>query len=286
MQLTILGTGTAAPEPTRVCSGYLLEFAASTAGADPAASTVQGAQSPRGSEAQQRTGKPGHDVRILMDCGPGVVHNMARLDASWQGITHLLLTHFHNDHIGDVPMLFFAWKHGMRPGRTAPLTVIGPKGTKKKIERMADVFGDHLSEPPFELRIDEVEDGDERKLGDVARLRVRHTKHTDNSVAYRIEADGRSMCYTGDTGMSEDVAKFAQGVDVLLIECSLPDDQPMETHLTPQQVAAMARIALPKRLLLTHIYPQVDRPSLAEQVRLGGWPARVEIPSDGDSLTI
>jgi ribonuclease BN (tRNA processing enzyme) len=251
--LTCIGTGTTALEPDHVCSGYVLE----TAG-----------------------------LKLLLDCGAGVVHGMARLGADWRGITHLVLTHFHNDHIGDVPMLFFAWKHGMQPGRSQPLTVIGPAGTRKLFDRLADAFGGHLRDPGFDLVIDEIEPGAVRRLNDVVRLRTASTPHTDESLAYRIEADGRSFCYTGDTGMSEEVAAFAQAVDALLIECSVPDEQAMAIHLSPSQVAAMARIALPRRLLLTHVYPQLDRGALPELVRLGGWPAGVEVPADGARIEV
>jgi ribonuclease BN (tRNA processing enzyme) len=251
--LTCVGTGTAAPEPDRVCSGYVLET----------------------------TG-----LRLLLDCGAGVVHGMARLGVDWRGITHLVVTHFHNDHIGDVPMLFFAWKHGMRPGRSEPLTVIGPAGTRQLFDRLADAFGGHLRDPDFEFVIDEVEPGAVRRLNDGVRLRAAKTPHTAESLAYRIEADGRAFCYTGDTGMSEDVAAFAQAVDALLIECSVPDEQAMAIHLSPSQVAAMARIALPGRLLLTHVYPQLDRGNLHELVRRGGWLAGVEVPTDGARIEL
>jgi ribonuclease BN (tRNA processing enzyme) len=253
MVLTCIGTGTAAPEWNRVCSGHLLEAGA---------------------------------LSMLLDCGGGVVHNMARLRLPWQDLTHLLLTHFHNDHIGDVPLLFFAWKHGIRPGRSAPLTVVGPRGTKKLLDRMADAFGDHLREPGFELEIVELSGGEELRLNDGVRLSCTRTPHTEQSLAYRLEAEGRSFCYTGDTGMSSDVAVFAQGVDALLIECSLPDEQPLPTHLTPGEVAAMARIALPRRLLVTHVYPQLDRTEVPELVRRGGWPARVEVAADGDRIVV
>jgi ribonuclease BN (tRNA processing enzyme) len=253
MIMTCIGTGTAVPEPDRVCSGYVLE-------AD--------------------------GLRILLDCGGGVLHNMARLGVAWQEITHLVLTHFHNDHIGDVPLLFFAWRHGMRPGRSKPLMVIGPKGTKKLIARMADIFGDHLGDPGFDVHYEELEGGENRRLSDVVRLSAAPTRHTEGSLAYRVEADARSFCYTGDTGMSRDLAIFAQGVDTLLSECSLPDDEAMETHLTPHQVVEMARIALPKRLLLTHVYPQLDRASLPELVRRGGWPGTVGVVADGDRVEL
>jgi ribonuclease BN (tRNA processing enzyme) len=253
MILTCIGTGTAVPEPDRVCSGFLLE---------------------------------GHGLRMLFDCGPGVVHAMARLGSDWQNITHLCLTHFHNDHIGDVPMLFFAWKHGMRPARSEPLTIFGPKGTKRKLVRMAKLFGDHISEPPFELRIHELDSGAEVRLNDVAEIRSQRTRHTDRSLAFRLEVSGRSFCYTGDTGYSDDVAKFAQAADVLLTECSLPDALAMDVHLTPSQVAAMARVALPRRLLVTHVYPQLDRAEVPLLVREGGWPAEVHVVRDGEKIEI
>lgn len=253
MILTIVGSGTAVPEPQRACSGYLLESGG---------------------------------LQLLLDCGPGVVHSMARFGADWRGLTHLLITHFHNDHIGDVPMLFFAWKHGMRPARSEPLTVIGPKGTKKLLSQMGATFGSHVTEPDFELDIVELDGGEELRLNDVVRLLSAKTPHTDNSLAFRIEDGSRSFCYTGDTGMSHDVAVLAQAVDALLIECSLPDELALDVHLTPNMVAAMARIALPHRLMVTHVYPQLDRGRLPELVRLGGWPARVELPGDGDRLEI
>jgi ribonuclease BN (tRNA processing enzyme) len=253
MKLTCIGTGTAAPEPDRVCSGFLLE---------------------------------GHGLRMLFDCGPGVVHGMARLGIEWKTITHLCITHFHNDHIGDVPMLFFAWKYGMRPARSAPLTVFGPKGTKRKLVRMAKLFGDHISEPGFDLDIRELPDDGEVRLNDVAGISTHRTPHTDRSIAYRLEVSGRSFCYTGDTGFSDDVAVFVQAADVLLTECSLPEAEAMATHLTPSQVAAMARVALPRRLLVTHVYPQLRRDDVPQLVRDGGWPAEVHLVRDGEVIEV
>lgn len=253
MRLTCIGTGTAAPEPDRVCSGFMLE-----------------------------TGR----LRLLFDCGPGVVHGMARLGVDWRGITHLVLTHFHNDHIGDVPMLFFAWKHGMRAARRDPLTVVGPVGTRRLLERMADVFGGHLRDPGFEVTVDEIGAGEDRRLAGSGRLRAAKTRHTEESLAYRLEADGRGFCYTGDTGVSSDVAAFAQGADTLLTECSLPAAERMETHLTPTGVAELARLAMPRRLLLTHVYPQLDRRTLPDLVRDAGWPGPLTLPADGDRFEL
>jgi ribonuclease BN (tRNA processing enzyme) len=253
VQLTCIGTGTAYPDAERAGAGFILE----TGG-----------------------------LRILFDCGPAVVQGMARHKVDWRGITHLALTHFHNDHTGDVPALFFAWMYGMRPVRSAPITVLGPKGTAGLLKAMAAVFGRHLTDPPFAIMVQEMEDDGELRLNDVVRIRARHTPHTENSLAWRVEADGRSFCYTGDTGMSESVAIFAQAADVLLIECSLPAEEKMEEHLTPGDVAQIARIALPRRLLVTHVYPQLDVYELPFLVRDGGWPAAVEVVKDGQRIEV
>jgi ribonuclease BN (tRNA processing enzyme) len=253
MLLTCIGSGTAAPEPDHVCSGYLLE----TSG-----------------------------LRLLLDCGGGVVHSMARLGVDWRTPTHIVLTHFHNDHIGDVPLLFFAWKWGMWPPRTEPVTVIGPSGTRGLLQRMAGVFGDHLAEPGFPVMLDEIAAGDERRLNDVVRLRACKTPHTAESLAYRIDVGPRSFCYTGDTGPSAELAAFAVGVDALLVECSLPDGQGISMHLTPSQVAELARSARPRRLLITHVYPQLSRSSVPQLVHAAGSPAPAEMLYDGARFDI
>lgn len=253
MLLLCVGTGTAAPEADRVCSGYLLET---------------------------------NGLRLLFDCGGGVVHSMARLGVDWHSLTHLVLTHFHNDHIGDVPLLFFAWKWGMRPPRTEPLTVIGPTGIRQLIQRMGDVFGDHLAEPRFTLIVEEIAAGDERVLNGVVRLRACKTPHTPESLAYRIDAGERSFCYTGDTGHSTELGVFAHGVDALLVECSLPDEERMAMHLTPADVAELARIALPRRLLVTHIYPQLPRSRVPQLIEAAGSPAPAEVLQDGARFEI
>src|SRR3990172_11088705 len=116
MQITCVGTGTAVPERDRACSGYWV-----AAG----------------------------DARLLVDCGPGVVHSLARLGVSWSDLTHLVLSHFHNDHIGDVPFLFFALHYGVTEPRRTPLMVIGPSGTKQLFGRLGRAFGSHIRRPAF-----------------------------------------------------------------------------------------------------------------------------------------
>ena len=111
MRLTTIGTGTAAPSPTRVQAGHLVEAG---------------------------------DVRLLLDCGSGVVARMAELGLRWQDVTHVALTHFHADHITDLVNLVVAWRYGQLPPRSAPATLLGPPGTAALVERLAAALWESL----------------------------------------------------------------------------------------------------------------------------------------------
>src|SRR5690606_33063515 len=116
------------------------------------------------------------------------------------------ITHFHNDHLGDLPALFFSLKHGQLPPRTEGLTLIGPAGIADRRRHLAAGLGEHVTDPGFPVDGIEIEPGAALPLAPDTLLRTAKTPHTDESVAYRIEGPGWTVGYTGDTGFSEEVA--------------------------------------------------------------------------------
>ncbi|MCU0617019.1 MAG: ribonuclease Z [Gemmatimonadaceae bacterium] len=234
MRLTTVGTGTVAPHPTRVASGHLLQT---------------------------------DDVTLLLDCGPGITHRLAALRLAWPTITHVALTHFHLDHVGEVAALCYAFKYGQLPPRSAPLTLLGPPGTRDLLDRLAITYGTWLHAPGYALEVVELpREGGEVTLGTSVRLRTFPVPHTPESVAYSVEANGRRVVYSGDTGYDEPFARWAAGCDLLLLECSLPETLAIPSHLTPRQAGAMAALANPRRLVLTHFYAPVETEELAATV--------------------
>lgn len=223
-------------------------------------------------------------LNVLLDCGPGVVHHLARFDLPWQHITDLLISHFHNDHIGDIPALFFAWKWGMLPARSAALRILAPAGMRGKLKDMAHAMGDHVLDPGFAVQVDESVGEDSWLLHDVVHVKTLRTPHTPESIAFRLDCPDGSIGYTGDTGYSEQLAVFLSRVDLLIMECSLPDDLAPDTHLTPTRAARMAQQANPGALVVTHVYPQVDRTTLPELLRDAGWSGDTVIAHDGMSI--
>ena len=233
MRLTTLGTGTVALHPARVCAGHLVQAGA---------------------------------VTLLMDCGSGVCHRLADQGIAWGGITHVAFTHFHTDHVSDYATLVQAWRYGQLPARTEPLTVLGPAGTADFIARIALMHGDWVQAPGFAVTIVELEPGASHDLGDGVTISVAKVPHTTESVALSITRGGRRLVYTGDMGYDPMFAEWARGADVLLCECSLPEDMAIPEHLTPARCGALAAAALPRHLVLTHFYPPVERTDIRAAV--------------------
>ena len=224
MRLTVLGTGTIALSPTRSCAGYFVEAGA---------------------------------ARLLLDCGAGTARRLAELAIRWQELTHVVLSHFHIDHHADLPTLLFAWKYGMLPPRTAPIDIIGPVGTQALIDHLAAAHGPWVTDPGYPVRVTELTPGASVDLGG-AKLECAKVPHTPESMAYSVTEGGRRLVYSGDTGYDVAFAEWARGCDLLLLECSLPQSMAIAEHLTPEQCGELARLAAPRRLVLTHFYPPVE----------------------------
>lgn len=249
-RFTVVGCGTVVPEADRSCSAYLLE-------AGP--------------------------VRALLDCGPGTVRSLARVGASWGEISHVWISHFHTDHTGDLPGLLFALKWGLLPEtRSAPLAIWGPRGTRDRLEAFAAAAGDHVLDPGFPVEVREVDPGVSLPFAGDLELRTLQTPHTDESLAVRIEGRGVSVTYTGDSGPAAPLDDFASGCGLFVCECSLPDDLVGDNHLSPTSVAAFAAAARPRRLLLTHIYPQFRAAAdVASLVREAGFTGSIDLAVEG-----
>jgi ribonuclease BN (tRNA processing enzyme) len=252
MRVVTLGTGTISLTPGRVCAGHLVEAGS---------------------------------VRLLLDCGSGVTHRLSAHGIDWMGITHVAITHFHTDHHGDLPTLVFAWKYGRIPGRSAPLTVIGPAGIRALLERLAAAHGDWLSTPGFPLQVYEIAPDERLALGDGVVLAARTVPHTEESVAYSVERGGRRVVYSGDTGFDITLGDWAIGCDLLVCECSLPAAMAIPTHLTPEQCAELAGRAQPGHLALTHLYPPVEDVDLAA-VMAAHYDGPVTVAHDGWHIEI
>ena len=78
--------------------------------------------------------------------------------------------------------------------------------------------------------------------------------HPVETFAIRLDAGGRSLTYSGDTGPTPLLEGLARGTDLALFEASVvgPNTIP-DLHLSGAEAAQAATAAGAERLLLTHL---------------------------------
>jgi ribonuclease BN (tRNA processing enzyme) len=230
MRLTILGSGTCVPYHRRGSSSYALRLPKST---------------------------------ILLDCGNGATWKLGKVGISYLDIDHIFITHFHPDHTSDLIPFLFATRYAYGSIRKQQLHLWGPPGCVSFFSALKEAYSDWIV--PQELIVNDIEKT-EIQFEDFV-LRSAHTLHTENSLAYRIDSEGKSLVYSGDTDYSESLVKLAENTDILLIECSMPDELKAEGHLTPAGVSRIANKSRAKRIILTHLYPVCDESDILAQMR-------------------
>ena len=248
--LTVLGAGSILPRAGYGCAGYVL-----------------------------RPG-PGEPVTLL-DCGPGSIRALAAAGVALEEVRRVVFSHYHLDHCLDLFALFFA-RRNPRFDPAPTLELFGPAGLASIVARAPEALSRWASDP--DARVHEV-GLDARGRGGFERdglaFACAENAHNPESVSWRVERAGDfALAYTGDTNEDPRVAELARGVELLVAECSFPDEEGVEGHLTPSSAARLARDAGAERLLLTHFYPSMD-PDLAAEVARGIFRGPVETARDG-----
>lgn len=244
--LTVIGSGTLLPDPDRGSASFHVEAA-------------------------------GH--HLLVDAGSGTLHGLPRAGVDWRAVDTIAVSHFHPDHVTDLPALLAAWRF---IEAAEPLTLVGPPGFADYLQRLADLHGSWILGPSRPLEVVELEAGEAWWSDDGAvGLEATPTPHTDESVAYLVRCGtGATIGYTGDTGPSAGLHDFLRGSAVLVAECALADPPEIAGHLSPRSVADLALAAEPDLLLVSHVYPpQTPEEAVARVAeRYGG---RVDVARDG-----
>ncbi len=260
--VTLLGTGTPAPSLERAGSGYLIEV--------------------------------GND-RIVMDHGPDAHHRLLQTGCRAVDVTHAFFTHLHYDHCMDYARLVLQrWDQGA--DRIPDLLVYGPPPLQRMTEQLFGSEG--VYGPDIRARIEHQSSIDvfiarggkvprkrpapkvmEIKPGDVIngngwKLRVGRATHVQpylECLAFRLDAPDGSLCYTGDSGQSDEIIELAKGCDILIhmnhyFSGKAPSPAYRAACGNHKDNAQVAQKAGVKTLVLTHLLAQIDQPRIREQI--------------------
>jgi ribonuclease BN (tRNA processing enzyme) len=215
VQLTVIGSSPAWPNPGSAQSGYLLE----------------------------EDGR-----RLLLDCGPGVLARLRARDSA--DVDAIAITHFHLDHWGDLVPWAWLLAFGGEPARRTDVWL--PPNGRRELARFADLWGNpDMFAKAFELH--EYEPGRAFEAGgfEVEARRVLHYDLVAFGFRARDPGTGRVLAYSGDSGPASELADLARGADLFLCEATLEasDKEPgPRGHLAVEEALAAAD----GPVLLTH----------------------------------
>jgi ribonuclease BN (tRNA processing enzyme) len=190
---------------------------------------------------------------LLMDCGATTNSGLAQLGIARGEIETLLISHFHGDHFGGIPLFLLAAVYEDR--RREPLTIAGPPGIEARVRALGQALGHGLDAHAltFPLSFHEVSAGSAQEIGP-ARVHAFETQHQPEAHphGYRVDLGGARIAYSGDTGWFEALPERVAGADLFICECTL-FDHTLDFHLSLDEISAHRAQMDVGRLILTHL---------------------------------
>ena len=221
MKVTMLGTGTSYTDPDRVQSGILIEL---------------------------------NEESILFDIGAGVYHRLIQSGVNLGSISSIFITHFHIDHCSDFLMLC---QNLWLAGHDQPMNIYGPPAIIQWYRGLFDVAFPY-AQNRLMINVRVLKEHEVVQVGEALISNSPTIHGTMETRALRIEWRGRSLVYSSDTAPCRHVIDLAKGADVLIHECNwLDGPNPEGVHTTPSQLAEIVEKVAPKKLILTHVSPDI-----------------------------
>jgi ribonuclease BN (tRNA processing enzyme) len=202
---------------------------------------------------------------LILDFGPGILKQILKIGKKLEDISAIFLSHFHPDHTAELIPFFFATRYNLGYFRTEPIYLFAGKGFIEFYKGLKSAYGKWVEPPEGLLVIKElpIEKNYQFEIGPF-KAKIFPVKHNPESIAIRLESEGKSLVYSGDTGYCENIVELAEGADVLILECSNLGEVRAEHHLSPEEAGMIAEKARVKKLIISHIYPHSDVPELKD----------------------
>lgn len=221
MRLTIIGASGSFPGPSGPASCYLVEAGG---------------------------------FRLLLDLGNGALGALHHYTDIYD-VDAVYLSHLHPDHCMDLCSFWVARRYSPVGPRPA-IPVYGPPGVA---DRMAQAYGMD-PDPGMRESFDFLEMAPGSfEIGPLS-AHVQRVNHPVEAFGIRLEHEGISLAYSGDTAPCSELVDLSREVDLFLCEASFHDDRenPKDVHLTGVEAGEHASKARVREVLLTHLVPWND----------------------------
>ncbi len=234
--ITLLGTGTCQIELERRASSVLLEL---------------------------------DRMRILFDCGHGIVQQLLEVGIQPNDIEHIVLSHFHPDHVSDLIPLLHAGAWSRRNPRTTDLHIYGPPGVQKLIDGFVNVFGaSSFQQPSYSIVVSEVTE-ERFSIGPHSFDFISLPPAGNHGL--RFEWGGKRFAITGDSHFHEAEIAFLRNVDLAIIDSG---------HIEDAEIVQLAVESRAKVMVCSHLYREFDASHLQKLAEDNGYQGTIIVGRD------
>jgi ribonuclease BN (tRNA processing enzyme) len=240
--ITLLGTGTCQIEHERRASSVLLEL---------------------------------DGLLVLFDCGHGVAQRLLEAGISHDKLDHIVLSHFHADHVSDLIPLLQAGAWSRRDARSSDLHIYGPRGVQRLVDGLMDLFGpSSFTQPSYAVRVHEIStEGFE--IGTQSFDFINLPPAGNHGL--RFDWRGKRYTITGDSHFHEQEIDFLSDVDFAIIDSG---------HLEDEQIVQLAAQSQVKVMVCSHLYREIDAPRLQAWAKGEGYTGTILVGRDLMSFVI
>ncbi len=243
--VTLLGTGDAFASGGRLQAGYLVEVG----------------------------GK-----RVLLEAGPSILPALKQNQVATDTLDLLIVSHLHGDHFGGLPFLFLEYMWEVP--RKRPLVIVGPRNLEQrtwilmrtmfsrfKLEGIRKKLHFKVLDPGKSIRVAGMK---------VSAIRSPHT-NPDVSLSIKLEAGGKTVVFSGDSGWNEELVKFSEGADLLICECTYYESSHLRFHMNYPELWKNRDRFKVGRMILTHIGRETLSHAAEVEIEMGFDGMRLEL---------
>ncbi len=234
--LTLLGTGTCQIEFERRASSILLEL---------------------------------DHTYILFDCGHGTVQRLLEVGVQHNQVDHLVLSHFHPDHVSDLIPFLHAGAWSQQNPRSSDIHIYGPPGVRNLIDGFVSIFGIMaFQQSSYSLVVHEVTEG---YFGIGFQRFEFLSLPPANNHGLRFAHNGKTYALTGDSNLHAQEVEFLKGVDLAVIDSG---------HLQDDEIVELAVTSQAQMIVCSHLYREIDAPRLQILAQQRGYQGTITVGRD------
>jgi len=234
--ITLLGTGTCQIEAERRASSVLLDL---------------------------------EDTYILFDCGHGIVQRLLEAGVQHNQLQHIVLSHFHPDHVSDIIPFLQAGAWSQRDPRTTDIHIYGPLGLQKIIDGLLQLFGPRaLQQPSYNIVVHEITQ-QHFEIG-THRFDFINLPPAGN---HGLRFTWNKKCYaiTGDSHFHNAEIDFLRDVDLAIIDSG---------HLEDTEIVQLAASSQVKTIVCSHLYREIYAKYLQSLAASSGYRGTILVGRD------